>query len=325
MEQKGMTGAMKHRTFLYLFPLLLLASCSVEVPSDIISERKMERILYDYHMAQGMAEAKGGDMEKNRYLYVQKVFEKYHVTEAEFDSSMVWYMGHMSYLEDIYKHIEARMERESNKAGLNIPEEDLYRQYTAEGDTANIWQGRDMLFLHGNREENLYSLVIPADTAFHRGDYFKFRCTNRFISQDGQREAYVLMQVKYDNDSVVAATTMLNGDYDVTLDIPKNKVTRDADIKSITCTFYYSFNEEKEEAFRLWAINKPVLLRYHVAPEDTINVEPVDTIAAETREQEQEQSRGERLSPVEFRSSQQVEHKINVVEKRKVFLPSKKR
>ena len=325
MEQKGMTGAMKHRTFLYLLPLLLLASCSVEVPSDIISERKMERILYDYHMAQGMAEAKGGDMEKNRYLYVQKVFEKYHVTEAEFDSSMVWYMGHMSYLEDIYKHIEARMERESNKAGLNIPEEDLYRQYTAEGDTANIWQGRDMLFLHGNREENLYSLVIPADTAFHRGDYFKFRCTNRFISQDGQREAYVLMQVKYDNDSVVAATTMLNGDYDVTLDIPKNKVTRDADIKSITCTFYYSFNEEKEEAFRLWAINKPVLLRYQVAPEDTMNVEPVDTIAAETREQEQEQSRGERLSPVEFRSSQQVEHKINVVEKRKVFLPAKKR
>ena len=325
MEQKGMARAMRHRTFLYLFPLLLLASCSVEVPSDVISERKMEHILYDYHIAQGMAEAKGGDMEKNRYLYIQKVFEKYHVTEAEFDSSMVWYMGHTSYLETMYKHIGNRMERESNKAGLNIPEEDLYSQYTAEGDTANIWQGRDMLFLHGSREENLYTIVIPADTAFRRGDYFKFRCANRFVSQDGQREAYVLMQVKYANDSVVAATTMLNGDYDITLDIPKNKVTKDADIRSVTCTFYYSFDESKEDAFRLWAINKPVLLRYHVAPEDTIGIEPVDSVAEETREQEQEQKRGERLSPVEFRSNQQVEHKINVVEQRKVFLPSKKR
>ena len=223
----------------------------------------MERILYDYHLAQGMAEAEGGDVEQNRYLYVQKVFEKHHITEAQFDTSMVWYSGNASHLEEIYKHIEARLERESNAAGLNIPEEDKYARFTAEGDTANIWQGKEMFFLHGNREENLYTLIIPADSTFHRGDYFMLRFGNRFITQDGQRESFVLMQVRYDNDSVVGATSMVASDHDVTLNITKEMVLPEHAIKSLSCTFYYAFNEQDEDKFRLWVISKPVLLRYH--------------------------------------------------------------
>lgn len=303
-----------------LFFLFMVASCSVDLPSYVISEGKMEKILYDYHIAQGMAEAEGGDVEANRYLYVQKVFEKYHVTEAEFDTSMVWYSGHTSHLVDMYKHIEARLERESREAGLNIPEEDKFARFTAEGDTANIWQGREMLFLHGNREENLYTLVMPADTAYRQGDYFMFRCGNRFITQDRQREAFVLLQVRYENDSVVGMTSMISGDYDLTLNIPQDKVKADCDIKSVSCTFYYSFDESAEDAFRLWVVQKPVLLRYHAEPKDTMQTEEVnDTLNAEadTVAVSPEQGRGERLRPDEFRKNQQVVRKIDVVEKQR--------
>mgnify|MGYP002625474574 CR=1 FL=1 len=278
----------------------------------------MEKILYDYHIAQGMAEAEGGDVEANRYLYVQKVFEKYHVTEAEFDTSMVWYSGHTSHLVDMYRRIETRLERESREAGLNIPEEDRFARFTAEGDTANIWQGREMLFLHGNREENLYTLVMPADTAYRQGDYFMFRCGNRFITQDRQREAFVLLQVRYENDSVVGTTSMIGGDYDLTLNLPQDKVKADCHIKSVSCTFYYSFDENAEEAFRLWVVQKPLLLRYHSEPKDTTQTEEVsDTldIGADTVAVSPKQSREERLRPDEFRRNQQVERKIDVVEK----------
>ena len=284
----------------------------------------MERILYDYHLAQGMAEAQGGDVESNRYLYVQKVFEKYRITEAEFDTSMVWYSGHASYLEEMYAHIDARLERESFAAGLNIPEEDKYARFTAEGDTANIWQGRDMVFLHGNREGNLYTLVMPADTSFRKGDYFMLRFGNRFIVQDNQREAYALLQIRYDNDSVVAATIMLNGDYDMNLSIPKERVVKDREIRSVTCTFYYYFNEDTPDAFRMWLVKNPILLRYHAEPEvqktDTLRI---DSLEADSlpRQLKSAPKRAERLSPEEFRSNQQVDRKINVVEKRKVVLP----
>ena len=308
----------------------LCVSCSVELPSYVISEGKMERILYDYHLAQGMAEAQGGDIEQKRYLYVQKVFEKYHITEAQFDTSMIWYSGHASHLTEMYRRIDARLDRESREAGLNIPEEDKYNRFTAEGDTANIWQGHETIFLGGNRESNLYTLVMPADTAFRQGDYFMFRCSNRFIVQDSQREGFVLMQLCYENDPVRAATSMVTGDFDLTLNIPSDKVLPDRDLKSISCTFYYAFDEQQPEASRLWVISKPVLLRYHAqasskVDRDSLAALPTDTLVADTTVAPVQKEDDERISPRQFRENQEVERKINVVERKKVVIPQGKK
>ena len=297
-----------------IFLVLLLAACSVDLPSYVISQGKMERILYDYHLAQSMAEAQGGDVEQNRYLYVQKVFEKHHITEAQFDTSMVWYSGHASHLEEIYKRLEA---------GLNIPEEDKYARYTSEGDTANIWQGHEMVFLHGNREHNLYTLVLPADSAFRRGDYFMFRASNRFVAQERQHEGYVLIQVRYDNDSLVSRTSMIGGDYDVTINITKDQIVADHDIKSISITFYYYFDERTEDEFNMWVISKPVFLRYHAIQEETGSADSltIDSLNHDTLTIVPKDSARERVSPEKLRSSQPVERKINVVQKKKVVMP----
>lgn len=319
--RERMNGRMWLGLHLLIFSCVLV-SCSVDLPSHVISKEKMERVLYDYHLAQGMAEAQGEDVDAARYIFVQKVFEKHRITEADFDSSMVWYSGHASYLDEMYKHIEARLDRESREVGLNIPDEDKYARYTAEGDTANIWQGRDFFYLQGNREANIYTIVLPADSTFRRGDYFMFRCSNRFVVQDMQREGFALLQVRYANDSVVAGTAMVNGDYELTVNIPKERVNGDWDIKSVACTFYYSFDEHRDDAFRLWIVNNPVLLRYHDLTRDTVAVEVPDTLAADTLVQIEERSRTERISPDEFRANQKVDHKIHVVQKRNVNLPS---
>ena len=257
-------------------------SCSVDLPSYVISEGKMEQVLHDYHLAQGMAEAQGDDPEKMRYMLVQKVFEKYGITEEQFDTSMVWYSGHASHLDKIYKNIEARYERESREAGLNVSESDKYVRYTAEGDTANIWPGNDFFYVKGSRGENIYSLVIPADSTFKKGDTFMFRCSNRVVVQDMQRDGSVLMQLCYANASVVAATGMVNSDYDLSVTISEGQIRPDWEIKSLRCTFFYSFDESLDEAFRLWILSHPVLLRYHdLSPKDALT-EASDSLYADS-------------------------------------------
>ncbi len=306
------------------FFLFVLASCSVELPSYVIPQGKMERILYDYHMAQGMADAQGDDKEENRYLYIQKVFEKHHITEAQFDTSMVWYSGHADHLEEMYKHLDARLARESDKAGLNIPEEDQFMHYTADGDTANIWSGRDMMFLYGNRESNLYTLTIPADSTYQHGDSFRFRCTNRFITADGQREGYILLQLEYEGDTIVSATSPIVGDYDATISIEQHRVPKDRNLRRIRCTFYYSFEESMEEQFRMWVVSRPLLLRFHnetIEAPDTIS--SADSLSTDTTIRIFERGPHERLTPEELREQQQVDKKINIVEKKKVILPGK--
>ncbi|MBR2863512.1 MAG: DUF4296 domain-containing protein, partial [Bacteroidaceae bacterium] len=66
----------------------LLFSCKPGRPDGILSERKMENVLYDYHIAKALAQRSGDSIEQKLSLYTQAVFQKHKVTEAVFDSSL---------------------------------------------------------------------------------------------------------------------------------------------------------------------------------------------------------------------------------------------
>ena len=70
-----------------------LTGCKPSLPDDVLSQGKMEDILYDYHLALAMVQNEGGD-ETQRFIYKDAVLRKHDVTSAEFDSSMVYYMRH---------------------------------------------------------------------------------------------------------------------------------------------------------------------------------------------------------------------------------------
>ena len=74
----------------------------------------------------------------------------------------------------------------------------------------------------------------------------------------------------------------------------------------------------------MWAISKPVLLRYHskTIATDTLSVVP-DSLSDDSLPAVRHRNNGEeRLSPEEFRSNQRVDKKINVVQKKRVVLPA---
>ena len=93
-------------SFLSLFLVcFVLIGCKPKRPKGILSEGKMEKVMVDYHLAQGMAEVSNeGDMEATRYKYIQAVFKKHHITEAEFDSSLVYYFMNSEKFFEIYKN-----------------------------------------------------------------------------------------------------------------------------------------------------------------------------------------------------------------------------
>ena len=56
---------------LFLF-IALLVACTPQRPSGVLSEGKMEDILYDYHLALAMVQNEGGD-ETQRFIYKDAV------------------------------------------------------------------------------------------------------------------------------------------------------------------------------------------------------------------------------------------------------------
>ena len=76
---------MKRFSPLIILLILSIVACEKR-PQGVMSSGKMEDVLYDYHLMQGMIDQLPSDerIEKGED-YINAVFEKHGITQAEFD------------------------------------------------------------------------------------------------------------------------------------------------------------------------------------------------------------------------------------------------
>ena len=242
--------------------VLLFPACKPGVPSDLIQPAELEDLLYDYHIAQAMAETRQDSMNFKRYSYVQAVFEKYGVSEAEFDSTMVWYASHATYLNDIYKKLQERYSTHVSALGASTGENDIFAHLDAQGDTANIWQERAFRILKPRFMEDRLLFTMTADTTFHKGDALLWRFDSRYISHGRQNEAYAGFYVTYDNDSTAGVTQRIYSNNLMQLRLEGDTAHA---IREIGGFVYYKPSDEDKEPRLLW-LRDIMLVRFHSQP-----------------------------------------------------------
>lgn len=198
---------MRIRIFAYVIivlQLVVLQSCKPGVPSGVLSPGKMEDVLYDYHMAQGLAmQARSDSMNYYTRLYQQAVYDKYDIDAATFDRSMEWYARHTAELGKIYTRLSERMgdvAAVSSSAKLLAPGEQ-----TASGDTLNIWHGANYAILN-SKSQNRLQFSEPADTVCAEGDRLIWKFQVGWHYNEGLRQAIVVMAIHYEGDSVAVST-----------------------------------------------------------------------------------------------------------------------
>ena len=97
--------------FLILFLSLLLIGCR---PKGILSSRQMREVLVDLHKTDGMLQVgKWGQADtETKDLFYAQVLEKHGTTQAEFDSSLVWYTAHPQFFNKIYPKVLKELEKQ---------------------------------------------------------------------------------------------------------------------------------------------------------------------------------------------------------------------
>ena len=200
-----------HMALLMLLALLLTAmagSCTDEKEKMLIPQGEMADLLYDYHKAAAMVEAQNLDsVEAQKYL--MSIMEKYGVTQAQIDTSMVYYMRHADLMTDIYKQLTERID---NEARLEGADEDMAMVAVSSlsGDTANIWTHEKGKLLMQAAPYNMLKFTYKADSTYKEGDRFLLGMKNDFLMQDGSRNGLALMYLRLKNDSVICRTQNLN-------------------------------------------------------------------------------------------------------------------
>lgn len=257
----------KITTTLTILLLLLIVSCKPTIPGHYIQPDDMEDLLYDYHLSQGAVSFDDGNsMEYKRRMYFLAVLKKYGVSEAEFDSSMVYYYGHAELMADIYHRLDERMNAAAQKIGAEGT--GSMGVSNSNGDTVNVWNGPRGKVLSARPLNNRLDFYIKADTSYRANDLLQLYFMSSFLYQEGTKDAVALMAVKYEGDTVVSRyqRVMSSGETRLTINERNGKK-----IKEIKGYIYVGKgNGDDSKTLKLLVVDRLQLMRCHQ------NVEPLE-------------------------------------------------
>lgn len=303
----------------------VLMGCKPKRPKGILSESKMEKVMVDYHLAQGMAEAaESGDVEAARYKYIQAVFRKHNITEAAFDSSLVYYFENSEKFLEIYKNVSLKVQAQAEKFGVDArATQNQYSHLTNQGDTANIWTDHTNACIIPDKLHNIYQFVLTSDSTYQAGDAFIWHFHTQYITPGIDREAFAVLTLQYENDSVVSVTQHIRGNNNFDIKYTPSEPLDTVNLRKMNGFIFMPTLQPGENGMMVLLLQDLSMIRMHPEKKDTVLVDSTltDTLNVDTL---QPMPSANRLSPLELRDKQPHSRKINVTKEKPIRNTSKR-
>ncbi len=101
--------------FKYLFLLMLAVvvySCQNR-PSEVLSRKKMEKVMYDMYIAEAIIEDDYNKFaeNQNKEALIDQIFKKHRISEARWDTSLAWYSDNIDIYIQINDSVKSRLQR----------------------------------------------------------------------------------------------------------------------------------------------------------------------------------------------------------------------
>lgn len=250
--------------------LLLFSACSDKRKGAALSSEKLEAVLYDYHLAQIIVGDLPSGQRYKKDLYFDYVYGKHGVTRAEVDSSLLYYARYPEGLSEIYNNLSKRIEDDLKRIENEDKPIKVREAVSVVGDSVDLWyDARFVQLTPSPLGNNRYTFTIPTDTNFKMGDRLTWSAKALFLQGEVDslhRYLHLNLKVKYMNDSIATADTLLYTSGDFALMVSDTAV-----VKSIDGTAYLKSSDVDE---RLLLI-APTLLRCR-------RIEYPDTLTCDT-------------------------------------------
>lgn len=266
---------MKSKFCLSLIVILgVLYSCTGK-SSYILPPDKMEKVLYEYHLAHALGEQ---NKYENRYkssLYIQSVLDKNGVTLAQFDSSMHWYSRKLPELSTMYQSIAKRFDAEKTVIDTLVAHRFETKISTLPGDTVDIWSWNRFHRFTGSLLNNYFYYSLSADDNFKKGDNFKLYLSTKYLNQqtdsiDTISNATAGILFTYNNGNRIVKTLSLEKDSVYSLLFESDSL---ATLVGLNGFFYYPQQTDK----RILLIDSISLYRMALIESPTIVVDSLET------------------------------------------------
>lgn len=242
-----------------------LAGCGKTIPGDIIQPEAMEPLLYDYHLATTLSSDLPYSENYKKEGYLNYVFQKHGVTEAEFDSSMVWYARHTDRLTAIYDNLQKRFEAEGKQVRKFADRRSGQTSLTISRDTVDI---ANLYWLSASALTNKLTFELKADTSFRQHDALVWTADFKFFPERQEGANAVMgLNFTFENDSTQGVTRMVTASGTQQLMLKADSAFT---FKTVHGFIYYAGGEENGGSVLIHDIH---LIRHHDAG---TSLEPVE-------------------------------------------------
>ena len=163
---------MKNGLLKYLVVALvggMLVACS-KVPDGILSEKKMQAVQTDVSLAEAMIHLNPTDYpdQAHKEALFRSIFQKHGISQAEYDSSLIWYGKRL----DIYIKVTDRIIADLNSRQKALGDIQASAAPVTKKDSVDIWPRRTAVRFEPNGIFNGVTFDIKPETNYSSGSSF---------------------------------------------------------------------------------------------------------------------------------------------------------
>lgn len=177
--------------------ILLLSACGGR-PKDVLNQSDMAEVLVDMHKADALLNDGGQNYGPNfnKAPYYKYVLKKHGITQAEFDSSLVWYTKNPQKFIMVYNNVMTELTafQKEIKNGKYHPVDTL----AASIIKINIWTKRTKYILTKDSTRTHLDFKIPYQ-GFMFGDVYVLRFLQRIAPEDSCKKQRAILRIHYQN------------------------------------------------------------------------------------------------------------------------------
>lgn len=270
----------KSNILLLALLLLTVTGCRLKRPDDVMSPKKMEQFLYDYHLAQAISQDLPREEKYMTRAYIDWAYNRNHVTHEQFERSLVWYTRYPKELARVYKRLSNRLEDEYKEVSRSLSQIEKKSVIIESGDSVDLWYLDRTALLNSSSFMDKVTYKIGYDTTFHVGDTVVLSMNNTFVPDTVGKPQYAYMSLSaMYRDSIATVDTILRAGGNVALRLVLDDMD---DISTLSGSINYLDSTKSRSGILM--VTGIGLMRYHSKvkelPADTVSVES-ETPAAE--------------------------------------------
>jgi len=253
----------KYIRFLFACLLVcLVTSCRVNRPDGVLSAREMERVLYDYHLAQSVSGSLKADERYKTPAIMDWVFEKNNVDRDDFEKSLEWYSRYPKEFAKVYKKLNARVDQEYKQLSNEMSRQEHKAFGIQSGDSVSLWYLDRLVILNTSDYMKGIALNLDTDSTFHDGDTIRWTSDVTLVSpvDTAVQALYVALAVNAGDSIVLAVDSIVRGRGGHKVDF---MLALDDSIRPSSVKFQSLFLNSRDDRNSIAILSGIDLVRYH--------------------------------------------------------------